>query len=231
MSEPSPLDHVPFEVGPGWHVGVRRAAAASLHGLVPDGGSRVAEWYEVERPALVLGSAQRDEVVDHAAAAGAGVDVVRRRSGGGVVLLMPGESLWLDVVVPRGDPRWHDDVAAAMWWLGDVWCEALHAVGATSATVHRGALEHTPWSRLVCFDGLGSGEVLVDGRKAVGISQRRTRDWVRLQSSIHLAWQGELLVSLLAPPAPTVAELRPPAVHGGDPAALRSAVESALSGR
>ena len=231
MNEPSAADHLGPEAGPEWHVGVRRGPAASLHGLVPDGSGRLAEWYEVERPALVLGSAQRDEVVDHAAVAAAGVDVVRRRSGGGVVLLVPGESLWLDVVVPRGDPLWDDDVAAAMWWLGDVWCEALLAVGASSATVHRGALLHTPWSRLVCFDGLGSGEVLVDGRKAVGISQRRTRDWVRLQSSIHLAWQGDLLVSLLAPPAPTVAELRSPAVHRGDAAALQRAVESALASR
>jgi lipoate-protein ligase A len=230
MNEPS-ADRVLPEDGPGWHVGVRRGPAASLHGLVPDGSARVAEWYEVERPALVLGSAQRDEVVDHEAAAAAGVDVVRRRSGGGVVLLMPGESLWLDVVVPRHDPRWDDDVAAAMWWLGDAWCEALHAVGAPSATVHRGALVHTPWSRLVCFDGIGSGEVLVDGHKAVGISQRRTRDWVRLQSSIHLAWQGELLVSLLAPPAPTLADLRPPAVHRGDADALRIAVADALASR
>lgn len=231
MNEPSHAGDVPHAVGSGWHVGVRRGPAASLHGTVPDGGARVAEWYEVERAALVLGSAQRDDVVDHAAAAAAGVDVVRRRSGGGVVLLVPGESLWLDVVVPRHDPCWDDDVAAAMWWLGDVWCEALRAVGAPSATVHRGALEHTPWSRLVCFDGLGSGEVLVDGRKAVGISQRRTRDWVRLQSSIHLAWQGELLVSLLTPPAPTVADLRPPAVHSGSADELRRAVESALADR
>ena len=202
-----------------------------LHGLVPDGRHRLAEWYEVATSALVLGSAQRDDVVDAQACVTAGIDVVRRRSGGGVVLLVPGESLWLDVVVPRSDPLWHDDVAAAMWWLGDVWCEAFAACGIVGATVHRGALLHTPWSRLVCFDGTGAGEVLVGERKAVGISQRRTRDWLRLQSSVHLVWRPELLVSLLSPPAPTEADLRAPFVHPGEPDVLRGAVIAALQAR
>jgi lipoate-protein ligase A len=221
-----------------WQVGDRRGPAAELHGLVPTGGARVAEWYEVTGPALVLGSAQRDDVVDRAACAAAGVDVVRRRSGGGVVLLVPGESLWLDVVVPRGDPLWDDDVARAMWWLGDVWCEALAALGVTGAEVHRGALVHTPWSRLVCFDGIGSGEVIAGERKAVGISQRRTRDWLRLQSSVHLAWRPELLVSLLAPgsgpdspPIPTAAQLRPALTLDIAPDDVRTAVERALRTR
>lgn len=214
-----------------WTIGTRRDTVSTLHGLVPDGHIRLAEWYEVARPALVLGSAQRDDVVDAEACAAAGIDVVRRRSGGGVVLLMPDESLWLDVVVPRSDPLWHDDVAAAMWWLGDVWCEALAACGIEGATVHRGALEHTEWSRLVCFDGTGAGEVVVDGHKAVGISQRRTRDWLRLQSSVHLAWRPQLLVSLLSPPAPTETGLRVPFVHRGDPDVLRRAVVAALQTR
>ena len=216
----------------------RRASAAELHGLAPTGDARVAEWYEVVRPALVLGSAQRDDVVDAAACAAAGVDVVRRRSGGGVVLLLPGESLWLDVVIPRDDPLWDDDVARAMWWLGEVWCEALAAVGVDGAHVHRGPLLHTPWSRLVCFDGIGAGEVLVGDRKAVGISQRRTRGWLRLQSSVHLAWRPELLVSLLAPgsapdspPLPTAADLRPPVTLDVPPAIVRAAVERALQTR
>lgn len=212
-----------------WRIGTRRGSAATLHGLVPTGQERTAEWFEVDRTALVLGSAQRDEVVDREACAAADIDVVRRRSGGGVVLLVPGEMLWLDVVIPRGDHRWDDDVATSMWWLGELWCEALALAGTAGATVHRGGLTHTEWSRLVCFDGLGSGEVLVDGRKAVGISQRRTRDWLRLQSSVHLAWRPELLVSLLAPPAPTVARLRAPFTYDADPDLLTHAVEAVLA--
>jgi lipoate-protein ligase A len=186
---------------------------------------------EVDRPALVLGSAQRDDVVDRDACAAAGVDVVRRRSGGGGVLLIPGEMLWLDVVIPRADPLWDDDVARAMWWLGEVWCDALSRVGVEGAAVHRDGMIHTSWSRLVCFDGVGSGEVVVGARKAVGISQRRTRGWLRLQSSIHLEWRPDLLASLLAPPLPTPAELRVPFIARGDREALRRAVDSAVAGR
>ncbi|MCB0999726.1 MAG: lipoate--protein ligase family protein [Acidimicrobiales bacterium] len=217
-----------------WRTGVRRATGGELHARRPDGDGRVAEWYEVTRPAIVLGSAQPEDVVDRVAAGAAGVDVVRRHSGGGAVLLVPGEFLWLDVVVPRDDPLWSDDVGAAMWWLGEVWAEALVAVGAPGApgaTVHRGPLQHTRWSRLVCFDGVGAGEVVIGERKAVGISQRRTRDAIRLQSSLHLVWRPDLLVSLLAPAPhlPTAADLREPVTPAVAPPVLRAAVDHALS--
>lgn len=188
----------------------------------------MATWLEVDRGALVLGSAQSEHGVDRAACAEAGIDVVRRRSGGGAVLLLPGEMCWLDVVVPRGDPLWVDDVGRSMWWLGEVWAGALEDCGMRGAVVHRGPLVHTAWSRLVCFDGLGGGEVVVGGAKAVGISQRRTRAWARLQSSIHLAWRPELMRSLLAEPRPAPGELLDPVVAPVSAARLRAAVEARL---
>ena len=90
--------------------------------------------------------------------------------------------------------------------------DALGACGVTGAQVHRGAVVHTPWSRLVCWDSLGAGEVVVDGRKAVGISQRRTRDRIRLQSSVHLAWRPDVLCELLADDRPTPDDLAEAAV-------------------
>ncbi len=164
--------------------------------------------FDVSRPALVLGSTQAFDVVDLDAAAIAGVEVVRRRSGGGAVLLVPGECLWVDLVVPRGDPLWDDDVGRAAHWLGATWVAALSACG-VSAVVHTGAMLHTAWSRAVCFAGVGPGEVLVDGRKAVGISQRRTRAGARFQCVVHRQWPGEDLVALLASPRPTAGDLPP----------------------
>lgn len=178
-------------------VEVARATAAELHAWEPPAGQRIARWCEVSAPALVVGSAQPEASVDVSACASLGIDVVRRRSGGGAVLMFPGEIDWLDVVVPLGDPLWRDDIGQAMWWLGLLWAEALRETGVADVEVHMGPLMTTRMSAVVCFSGLGSGEVLVAGAKAVGISQRRTRGWLRLQSAIHRRWRPESYAELL----------------------------------
>ena len=101
-------------------------------GAVPGGrllnGAAPSPWFDVEsfrssadrtvvvrragHAALVLGSTQPGTSVDSARAARAGIEVVRRRSGGGAVLVGPGDPVWIDVWLPRGDPLWHDDVGA-----------------------------------------------------------------------------------------------------------------------
>lgn len=154
-------------------------------------------WHFVpDHRALVLGSSQDESTADQGAAAAAGVEVVRRRSGGGAVYVDPLRCLWLDVVVPRSDPRWSDDVRAATFWLGKAWARALAATG-FDPTLHEGGLEQSPWGRLVCFAALGPGEVLVDGRKAVGISQRRTKDGARFQCIVYDRWDPYDVLDLL----------------------------------
>jgi lipoate-protein ligase A len=183
----------------GWEVDEATGPARAFHERpVPDPARRALWRFAVEQPVLVIGSAQATGTVDHEAAAWRGVEVVRRRSGGGAVLLVPGEALWIDIVVPRDDTLWHDDVGVAAHWLGDAWAAALGDLG-VAATVHRGGLERTPWSSLVCFAGLGPGEV-VDGagRKLVGISQRRTRAGARFQCAALAHWDAAALVALLA---------------------------------
>jgi len=150
--------------------------------------------HDVDRAALVLGSSQRDGVVDVEAAQRAEVDVVRRRSGGGAVLLVPGDVVWVDVIVPVGDPLWDADVGRSMWWLGDVW----NTVVGGDTDVHRGPLQTNEWSSLVCFAGLGPGEVCRGGRKLVGISQRRTRAAARFQCAVHRRFDAVAVASLLA---------------------------------
>jgi lipoate-protein ligase A len=171
---------------------------------------------EATRPALVLGSTQPASSVDEEACAAAGIDVVRRRSGGGAVLVVPGEVLWVDVIVPAGDGLWDDDVGRAVHWLGDAWVRALAAVGVADADVHRDGLVATPWSSRVCFAGLGPGEVTQAGRKVVGISQRRTRAAARFQCAVLASWDAEAMARLVrapeSPHRPTVAELASAAV-------------------
>ena len=171
---------------------------ADFHGrTVPEPATRSVWVCEPTAPAVVLGSAQPSDRIDGAAAAAAGIAVVRRHSGGGAVLVVPGQLLWVDVVLPAGDQRWHPDVGVAAHWVGTAWAAALTALG-HPAEVHRGAMVSTAWSSDVCFAGLGPGEVRVHGRKVVGISQRRTRGWVRFQCAALRQWDPVTLVELLA---------------------------------
>jgi len=216
-----------------WTVHRRREDAATFHARsLPDPLTRQVWVCEPTRAALVLGSAQRD-VADVAACAAVGVDVVRRRSGGGAVFVEPGNVLWVDVLLPVDDSLWQHDVGHAFLWLGEAWALALDDVG-IDTTVHRGSLVRTPWSDLVCFAGLGAGE-LTDpaGRKVLGISQRRTRAGARFQCAVQSTWDPSAILALLAlaPPvrATAVADLADAAVGvGGRLAALGDALLARL---
>ena len=154
---------------------------------------------------LVLGSSQRDVSVDGDAATRHGIDVVRRRSGGGGVLLWPDEFVWLDLEIPADDALWSEDVGRSMWWVGELWRSALADLEPL-AVVHHGRMISTRWSSDVCFAGTGPGEVMVDDAKLVGISQRRTRQAVRFQTMVHLRWRPDIVASLVAD-GPSVEEL------------------------
>lgn len=186
-----------------------------MHGRTIAWSQRSVTFCEVTRPALVLGSTQPSADVDEEAIAGAGVDVARRRSGGGAVLVEAGRMLWTDVVVPAGDPLWHPDVGRAFWWLGDAWAAALAGLGAADAEVHRGALVRSRWSTLVCFAGLGPGEVRAGGGKVVGVSQRRVRGGALFQCAAAVTWNPAAMPALLALDPSSRAELEADAASFG----------------
>lgn len=179
----------------------RRGRAGDLHHAeVP--ARRLVRVHDLTTPALVLGSAQPAStiVAEHVPA---GWDLVRRRSGGGVVHLVPGAQVWVDVVVPAGDPLWDDDVCRASWWLGEAWVRSLG-----HGRVHRAGVGDRALARVACFASVGPGEVVRDragpdpGRppvKLVGISQRRTRHAARFQCVAYRVWDPAPLVASLAP--------------------------------
>ncbi len=188
----------------GFRIDERVGTAGALHASWPaaesDPTARRLAVCSVTTPAIVLGSTQPERHVDTARAAAAGVDLVRRRSGGGAVLVAPGSPVWVDAWVPIGDPLWQADVGRSFEWFGTVWCGVLERVGAVGLTVRPpGRLARSTWSDRVCFAGLGPGEVCTrGGRKVVGLAQRRTGRGAWIQSTCLLEWDPAPLVDLLA---------------------------------
>jgi lipoate---protein ligase len=185
-----------------WQVQRVAGSVAALHGIDPtllslEDRDRPAAWIcAPTRAAVVLGSTQARDVVDAAVARRLGLDVVVRRSGGGAVLVAPDDVVWVDLWVPRSDPLWDDDVALATHWVGELWADVAARLG-IDARAHRGAMQADALGRLVCFVGVGPGEVLVGDSKLVGISQRRVRAGARFQCQWIRRWApGQLLDTL-----------------------------------
>ncbi len=185
-----------FASANGLDVVIQRGSASELHERPLVSDRAVLELIEVDGPAIVLGSAQRSVLVHDRAEA----EVVHRRGGGGAVWVGPTDGVWFDITIPRDDKRWVADVGVAFGWLGDAlelwlrpWLIEVQAV----ATVHRGGLRAGPYSDLICFAGAGPGELFVDDRKLVGISQRRTREAARFMCWMPTVWSATQLVEAL----------------------------------
>ena len=222
------------------------AAGLELLESMVDDPQPTLRWYRSTRTAIVLGRGQ-----------GAleprptpGVEVHRRHSGGGAVLLDP-SLLNLDVVLPADHP-WiaGDDLSAVFLRVGEAWAAALARLGVSGLCVHRGAgtakRRGTPRERLlaaVCYATAGRGEVLVTdpadptsaGRKLVGLSQRRRRPGALVQCGLLERWcPGPLLAALGANPEDAEISAAAVGLHDllVDPpsdAAVRSAVEEAFA--
>lgn len=155
---------------------------------------------DVERPTVVLGSTQPITVVDADRARRGGVEVVRRRSGGGAVLLHPRAQVWADLWVPRGDPLWSPEPRASAIVAGEWWARAL---GFADLRVHRGPSVPAPGSDVICFAGVGPGEVVWGTRKVVGLAQWRSREGVLVHGCAYHRWDAAGICDLLARPLAT----------------------------
>ncbi|MGI9187617.1 MAG: lipoate--protein ligase family protein [Gaiellales bacterium] len=137
----------------------------------------------VAPPALVLGSAQPE--VDAATT----IDIVRRGTGGGAVLCDAG-TLLIDLAVPAGHALAPEDVTEAYRPLGEALQGVLAGLGVNCRTVTveeaRAMTDaRKAAARRACWAGLSPYElVLADGRKLVGLAQRRRRGAVLHQIAV-----------------------------------------------
>jgi lipoate-protein ligase A len=151
----------------------------------------------VTRATLVLGANQSPSVLD-VSKLGA-TSLRRRRGGGGLVLLRPND-LWIDWWIPANDPRWSSDVHVSSIRAGEWWAGVLRHYTSETVSVHAGALEGNPAFRMVCFAGRGPGEVFVGRRKAVGLTQWRVREGVLLSTVLHLQPTNDVVEYLASVP-------------------------------
>lgn len=131
--------------------------------------------WQYREPAIVVGRAQGIDLADPE------LPVVRRPTGGGVVLVGPW-MLGVSVVMPQRHPLLGHGVLAAYRWLGLAHARWLQGFG-IEAQVHRGPTAEAPaglaWA---CFGGLSSGELSVGGRKITGLAQARRGPCVALSA-------------------------------------------------
>lgn len=207
----------------------QHGSVADIHALDPFAAGPIEApqvwWCRPDRDAVVLGSRQAPDLLDATACDAAGLAITRRRSGGGLVVIRRDHLVWIDLVLPDGVAP--DDVRGAMVWAGGLWRSALIDVAGADPDrlrVHDGGMVDSAWSSVVCFAGLGPGEVLYDGAKLVGLSQRRTRSGARVQGLLHTRAVGIDVAGLLVGPAPTGAPPAPAVlpVDGGRLAAALS---------
>jgi lipoate-protein ligase A len=156
-------------------------------------------WYQAAHPALILGAAQKPEILDMAACRRAGFEIFKRTSGGTLVLA-GSDLLSLDIALPPSSRLANSDVTLAYRWFAEGWIAALARLGVAARLVEpeaarttREALEAAPADtrlvKLICFGTLSSYEVVdQSGRKLVGLAQVKRRSGSLLQAGIHLNW-------------------------------------------
>ena len=177
------------------------ARPVGLLRAISPGDDPIASWSMTATPALVLGRGAGAPQVDMAAARASGVAVVRRTSGGGPVLWDAG-LVGLDVILPPGHELAPADVVETYRWLGEAVARGLRALGLPGVAVvevprARAAARAPGPAAAACYGGISPFEVLVEGRKVLGLSQARRRPGTLLQAGVLLDVDGPLTARLM----------------------------------
>ena len=167
----------------------------------------VLRFYQWDPPAVSLGYSQRaDDHLDLEACHRAGVDVVRRISGGRAVLHW--EELTYAICFAQSDPILGRPAAAAQQLVTEALAAGLHEFGVAvqvtaqgSVTAKRarwpGITSRAPGLKGPCFSSTSRLELTCGGRKLVGSAQRRVRGGVIQHGSILIGPGHRLLPQLL----------------------------------
>lgn len=152
--------------------------------------------YAWDPPCVSLGRHQSLSEVDLARCRAAGVDVVRRPTGGRAILHV--DELTYSVSGPADEPRLRGAVMDAYLRLSEGLVAGLERLG---FPVHKADARARvgPDVSAACFEVPSAYEILSwDGRKVVGSAQTRKRAWVLQHGAIPLRGDVARLVDFLA---------------------------------
>lgn len=160
-------------------------------------------FYAWQPPALSLGYFQKADVVDFAACAAAGVDVVRRPTGGRAVL--HADEVTYAVALPPEHPLAQESVVNSYRVLSKGFAGGLATLGAAASLSRASKNRDTAGvpepaasgQAAACFDTPSWYELLVDGQKVVGSAQVRRAGALLQHGSVPLTLAPASLYRLL----------------------------------
>lgn len=192
--------YIPFSI----HTGAENMAideAIMLNMAQETNPQPVLRFYGWKPPTLSLGYAQRyaKEVLEEACVQ-AGVDVVRRPTGGRAVLHQ--YELTYSVIAPEEDDQVSGTIIESYLKISRALLKGFQALGITAEMAARSGV--SKGISAACFDAPSWYELVVGGKKLVGSAQVRKEGILLQHGSIPLHFDAELLFRLLAFPKPEV---------------------------
>ena len=142
-------------------------------------------FYGWNPPAISLGYNQRAGEIDPAACAAAGIDVVRRPTGGRAVFHK--DEFTYSVAAREDHPLLGGTVLETYRTIAGALIAGLRGLGIEAEMVKSGAGAPGGQRAASCFAAAGRYEVTVNGRKIIGSAQRRIDGVILQQGSLLLA--------------------------------------------
>jgi lipoyl(octanoyl) transferase len=154
-------------------------------------------FYSWAPPCLSLGRNQPATNADLPACRAAGVDLVRRPTGGRAIL--HADELTYSVTLLADDPRAAGGVVESYRRLSEGLLAGLRHLG-VAAVQARGQRKPAPDLTAICFETPSDYEITVGGRKLVGSAQWRSRGRVLQHGTLPLHGDLTRIVSYLSMP-------------------------------
>ena len=172
------------------------AADEAILNSVIDGASLpTLRFYRWHPPCLSLGRNQKLAEVDLPACRAAGVDIVRRPTGGRSILHT--DELTYSVSLPQADPRAEGGVVEGYRRLSEGLLAGLERLGVRAVQAASRKAPGGPPTP-VCFESPSDYEITVGGRKLIGSAQWRTRGGALQHGTLPLHGDLARVVGFLA---------------------------------